>query len=187
VCGAAVALVLLLGSAPARAAAAERLFAAAPTDSAATDASRPAAAKAKEPPFSAPGWVMARSLVVPGWGQATNHAWFKAIGIGVGEVALMFRIVDDQHALNQLDAVVQAARAADDLEAEEIAVAAYNDRLNGALTRQWLLGGLIAYSMADAYVDAHFRHFKIEFERDPALPAGKPAELGLRVGGEWRF
>src|SRR4029079_3275775 len=28
--------------------------------------------------YDAPVWVMARSAVFPGWGQAHNKAWFKA-------------------------------------------------------------------------------------------------------------
>src|SRR6185436_8766217 len=113
-----------------------------------------------------PRWVMLRSLVIPGWGQATNGAWLKAAGIAAGEVTLIARVVNDQQALSDLEADIQAAREAGDLEQETVAVAAYNDRLDASIRRQWFLGALIAYSLADAYVDAHFRHFKIEFERD---------------------
>jgi hypothetical protein len=130
---------------------------------------------------------MLRSLVVPGWGQATNGAWFKAAGIAAGEVTLIARVIDDQQALSDLDAVIQDARAEGDLEKEEAAVAAYNDRLDASIRRQWFLGALVVYALADAYVDAHFRSFKVDFERDPALPDGKPAEQRVRVGWEWHF
>src|SRR5262245_4436867 len=34
-------------------------------------------AAARTPWYDQPRWVMARSLVVPGWGQVHNHAWWK--------------------------------------------------------------------------------------------------------------
>jgi hypothetical protein len=59
----------------------------------------------------------------------------------------------------------------------------YNNLLSGYETRQWLLGALVVYAMLDAYIDAHFRSFKLEFEGDPALPA----EPGARLSVGWRF
>ena len=44
----------------------------------------------------------------------------------------------------------------------------------------------LVYSLVDAYVDAHFRNFKIEFETDPALEGRQP-NTGARVGWELRF
>ena len=79
------------------------------------------------------------------------------------------------------------ARASDDIDLEEAAVAAYNERLDASFARQYLLGAVVVYALVDAYVDAHFRHFKVEFETDPALPEGMPEEVGVRVGWEWNF
>ena len=45
---------------------------------------------------------------------------------------------------------------------------------------------LVVYSLVDAYVDAHFRNFKIEFETDPALPQGAKG-AAARVAWELRF
>jgi hypothetical protein len=79
---------------------------------------------------------------------------------------------------------VEAARAADDFEGEQVAVDKYNTRLNQYVGRQWWLAGLVGYAMVDAYVDAHFVNFKFEFEHDPALPAGVS---GARVSMEKKF
>jgi hypothetical protein len=55
------------------------------------------------------------------------------------------------------------------------------------VARQWLLAGVIVYALLDAYVDAHFRGFDIEFETDPALPEDAPAAMGARAGLRWSF
>jgi hypothetical protein len=66
-------------------------------------------------------------------------------------------------------------------------VNAYNDRLDRMVSREWLLGGVVVYALADAFVDAHFRDFKIEFEYDPALPKGTPGASGVRLAAGWAF
>ncbi|HVP15709.1 MAG TPA: DUF5683 domain-containing protein [Terriglobales bacterium] len=63
----------------------------------------------------------------------------------------------------------------------------YNSLLNGQVSRLWLLGGVVVYAMIDAYVDAHFRNFKIEFEQDPALPGGRPGSGQTRLYLRWAF
>ena len=50
-----------------------------------------------------------------------------------------------------------------------------------------LLAGLIVYALLDAYVDAHFRGFDVEFDTDPALPADAAAAPRLRAGLRWTF
>ena len=144
-------------------------------------------AKAKPSRFSTPRYVMLRSLVIPGWGQAHNGAWIKAVAVAGAEVALGTRVVKDQRELDRLAENVARARASGDIELEEEAVAAYNDRLDVSFARQYLLGAVVVYALVDAYVDAHFRHFKVDFETDPALPEGMPEEVGVRVGWEWNF
>jgi len=63
----------------------------------------------------------------------------------------------------------------------------YNTLVNAQVARLWMLGGVLAYAMVDAYVDAHFRDFKLEFEYDPALPGGKPASGRTRLFLRWTF
>lgn len=123
-----------------------------------------------------PRFVMLRSLVVPGWGQWANHAHTKAVLVAGGEGWMIGQIVADQHELNRLRDVANAATARGDGPGRETAVLGYNARLDQFIGRQWLLGGVIVYALVDAYVDAHFRNFDIEFRNDPALPGGLPAE-----------
>ena len=141
--------------------------------------------------FDAPRWVMARSLVVPGWGQLHNGSWIKAIGVAACEGLLAVRALDDKRKLDVLDAEVQAARRDNDEVREVLAVEAYNDRLNRLVAREWLLGALVSYALLDAYIDAHFRDFELEFRHDPALPEGVPKRSGIagetRIALGWRF
>ncbi len=151
----------------------------------------PAAARAdtarvrlKEKLFDEPRWVMARSLVIPGWGQFHNRAWIKAGVVAFSESYLVVRIVQDERALRDFNAQVNAARQAGDADAEQSAVDRYKTRLDRVVGREWLLAGLVTYALMDAYVDAHFVHFKFEFEHDPALPGGPP---GGKIVLEKRF
>jgi hypothetical protein len=131
--------------------------------------------------FDQPRFVMLRSLLVPGWGQFHNRAWFKSALVAGGEAALIVNLVRDGALLERIDAEVLAARQSGDLEREARIVDLYNARLDRYVGRQWLLGGMLVYALMDAYVDAHFVNFKIQFENDPARPAG------VRMGMEKRF
>jgi hypothetical protein len=117
-----------------------------------------------------PRMVMLRSLIIPGWGQFHNHAWFKAVGVAGAEGWLLSSILHDRSQLSRDLAAVNAAADIGDVDAHTAAVNRYNSRLDGYVGGQWLLGGLLAYALVDAYVDAHFRRFEIEFRSDPALP-----------------
>lgn len=142
-----------------------------------------------------PRFVMARSLIVPGWGQVHNRAWFKAGLVAGGEVWLFSLITADQRELDRLLGEIDVARAGNDQAREVELVNLYNARLDRRLGRQWLLGGVLAYALVDAYVDAHFRGFELEFKNDPALPAGRlPASEGggaprpgVRLALRWDF
>ena len=70
--------------------------------------------------------------------------------------------------------------------AYDFAVTAYNQRFDASVSRRWLLGAAIAYAVVDAYVDAHFVEFGVQFDRDPALPGGRrPAGLRLGIRRSW--
>jgi hypothetical protein len=135
--------------------------------------------------FEQPKWVMARSLVIPGWGQLHNGSWPKAIGVAAGEVGLVYRLIDDRKELDRLEQEVTNARNAGNEELEFALVDTYNSRLDGYVSRQWLLGALVVFALLDAYIGAHFRGFNVEFEGDPALPPGESGSGGSKnmVGG----
>jgi hypothetical protein len=146
--------------------------------------------------YSEPRYVMFRSMLVPGWGQLYNGSWIKAtLFVGV-EGALITQIIQDEQHLNQLSQTADDAQANNDEAAFDAAINAYNDRLAASISRRWLLGAAIAYSMVDAYVDAHFRNFKVEFGPDPALPPDmaptsgkgkKKSGTGGRMSFRWSF
>ena len=129
---------------------------------------------------------MARSLIVPGWGQFHNRQWLKAALVAGTEGVLGARVVSDQRALRRFEDRLAALQAAGDAAGYAQTVNEYNARLDAAVGSQWLLAGVITLSMVDAYVDAHFRGFDIEFKNDPALPGGVPPEdeplTGRRAG-----
>ena len=147
-----------------------------------------------------PRFVMARSLLIPGWGQAHNRKWVKAGLVAGMETWLAVLIVQDQKELDRLFAEIEDARVDSDGQRETELVNQYNALLDQRTNRQWLLGFTIAYALADAYVDAHFRNFDIDFQNDPALPEGRSPEssgrsgslpkavpLGLRLALRWDF
>ena len=125
-----------------------------------------------------PRFVMLRSLLIPGWGQAYNHAWVKAVGVAGAEVWLGSLIVDDKRALDGLLADVEGLKADSTASEYTEAVNRYNARLDTYVRHQWFFGAVLAYALIDAYVDAHFRNFDIEFKHDPALPDDEPADPG---------
>lgn len=134
-----------------------------------------------------PRTVMLRSLLVPGWGQAHNRAWIKAVLVAGTEAALGVGIANDWRESERLLDRANALAGSPDEAAYANAVSEYNARLDQLVRRQWLLGAVIAYALVDAYVDAHFRDIDIEFRHDPALPDGPPSELSARISYRWTF
>ena len=139
-----------------------------------------------------PRFVMMRSLLFPGWGQAYNRAWFKAGAVAAGEVAFGVAIYHDQQQLDDLQVQLDEAKAAGDDQRYSDLANEYNDRLDQRIAHTWLLAAVVTYALVDAYVDANFRGFEMEFKHDPALPNGPPSatpgghgsgttRLGLKV------
>jgi hypothetical protein len=141
---------------------------------------------AAKPPgrWDAPRYVMMRSAILPGWGQFHNHAWIKGLAIAGGEIALISGIVDNNRHLDRLSKAIDDAQAAGDEVAYDAAVNAYNNTLSESTSQKWWLGGLIAYALADAYVDAHFARFNVEFGTGKDKKTKKLTSQ-LRVG--WSF
>jgi len=138
-----------------------------------------------------PTWIMARSALVPGWGQFKNGRPLKA-GLAIGvEGAIGYKLVD---AWKDVEA---AAKREDDALAhgdEAAAIAAradYEEAYNRRATAAWFLLGAVALSMVDAYVDAHLIQFDADFGPDPSLPedasSATPGSSGARVALCWSF
>jgi len=130
-----------------------------------------------------PRVVMLRALVLPGWGQWHNHSYVKCAMVAGAEGWLGAGIVSAHADLAPLLADADAAFAAKDEVAYAAARNRYNARLDQFVGRQWLLGGVLAYAMIDAYVDAHFRNFDLEFRTDPALPQDGARGAGASAPG----
>ncbi len=171
---------LALATPPARAAA---------PDSATADTTGQAAAAARRAANrfgDQPRIVMLRSLLVPGWGQLHNHAWFKAAAVAGVEGGIIASLLRDQRDLDRLLREVNDAADRGDVAAHDAGVIRYNDVLDRSVGNQWLLAGVLTYALVDAYVDAHFRRFDLEFKTDPALPAGASPDTPSGGGGTGR-
>jgi len=129
-----------------------------------------------------PRVVMLRSLVVPGWGQWHNRAHVKAVLVAGAEGWLIGNIFADQSAMNRLLGDIHRAQADSDNAAYNAAATSYNNHLDGFIGGQWMVAGVIAYALVDAYVDAHFRTFDIDFRTDPALPRDAEPDPGPTGG-----
>jgi hypothetical protein len=103
------------------------------------------------PFFSSPTGISLRSLVVPGWGQASNQSWIKAALVAGGETVLAIALIRDSHKLSQLSPNDPEYTAAFDRRQREA----------------WWLGGVVFLSMVDAYVDAHLKGFGVELGPEP--------------------
>ncbi|HTR96668.1 MAG TPA: DUF5683 domain-containing protein [Candidatus Acidoferrales bacterium] len=143
-----------------------------------------------------PRAVMLRSLAVPGWGQFHNHAWIKSAAVAGGEWWIVTSLFQDRHDLDRLYTRANAAADAGDETDYTTLYNQYTAVNNAFVADQWLLGGVLAYALIDAYVDAHFRSFDIEFKTDPALPPGVPTDSGApaakpgkgaRLSLRWKF
>ena len=174
-----------------------------PPDLEVVNSSNPKAAKhAHADSIRAHGWsaqprfVMARSLLIPGWGQAYNRAWLKAGAVAAGETWFGIQIYNDTQELNDIQAQLDQARLDNDQQREDELVTEYNDQLDQRTAHTWLLAAVMTYALVDAYVDAHFRGFELEFKHDPALPDGPPPVTPngghggsgtTRLGLRWHF
>lgn len=118
-----------------------------------------------------PFLVMARSAIVPGWGQVYNRQPLKAVLVVAGEGYLTYKI------FKELSLENDAIDREDEL-----------DRINHKNRKiDWIWWTAAAHllQMADAYVDAHFINFDAEFgpDDDRSSSRGAPRlRLSLNVG-----
>ena len=128
------------------------------------------AGERRRPWHEQPSWIMARSAVVPGWGQFKNGRPLKAGVAIVAEGAAAYAMID---AWKDVDAASQRedeALASGDAAGAASARADYESAYTRRSNAGWILGAIVALSMLDAYVDAHMIQFDADFGPDPALP-----------------
>lgn len=106
----------------------------------------------------APKSAMVRSLVFPGWGQWYNGKKLKSAIIFSAEVGVFTGILVQNRRLSGSSDPAQRAF--------------YRDDRNKLI---WWLGGVIIYSMLDAYVDAYLLNFNVEMDINKS--SGKSALL----------
>jgi len=94
-----------------------------------------------------PRGAMIRSLVVPGWGQWYNGRKIKSIVIFVAETSFISAIFINNNRL--VGSNVPEDRSF------------YRDERNKFF---WWLGGIIGYSVLDAFVDAYLQGFSVDMD-----------------------
>ncbi len=110
-----------------------------------------------------PTVTLFKSMLVPGWGQITNKAYFKAaLAIGLETWFLTNAIINTRH-MN--DALASYRADPDNLD-NYYDYKAYQGLRSDYL---WGLGITIFVSMFDAYVDAHLRPYD-----DDTIPGVEP-------------
>jgi len=138
--------------------------------------------------WEAPTWVMGRSLLLPGWGQAKNGTWLKSLLVAGLEGAFLERLYFEDRRTRAYRA--QAASAP--LESAERARLAALARKHRGHRRDftWWTSLVLILSMADAYVDAHLGGFDVGLQEPPVAPppAGiPPVEAVPEVRIAWTF
>ena len=101
----------------------------------------------KKSHLRSPGGALLRSLAVPGWGQAYNKKYFKAVVIAGGQgILLGSAMVEWKRAsAAKKDAGLSPATRLEN----------YRFYVNNRNLLLWLYAGATVFSMLDAYVDAH--------------------------------
>jgi len=117
-----------------------------------------------------PGGALLRSAILPGWGQIYTGHKVKGVAMIIADATIIGLAIDADTRVKDL-----AVPGGDQLALEEWR----NKRENRIL----LAVGLILYSMADAFVDAHFYDFESEDSRFGVEVEPPPGGLapGIRI------
>ena len=147
----------------------------------------------RQRPWHEQPWsIMARSALVPGWGQLKNGRPLKAgLAVAIEGVAGV-RLVRAWRDVNDASRREDQALRMGDQEAADAARADYDRAYNRRAAAGWIVGIAVVLSMVDAYVDAHLIQFDADFGPDPALPddtsgAAVPATSGPRLSLRYSF
>jgi hypothetical protein len=139
--------------------------------------------------FDASGWVMLRSGLIPGWGQAKNGRWLKATIVAGIEVALFERLHFEQ---GRIDYYCDRASElpCEDQEKYDYYMSKVERHEGHRKDFIWWTSLTILLSMGDAYVDAQLRDFDVDLQYEPepgseGNSGGSPAPGG--AGGMIRL
>lgn len=129
-----------------------------------------------------PGRAAFQSLVLPGFGQAANRKWIKAVGFAGAYGGLLFWGIslnqDKQEAMGRLH-----AGAAEELRQLQNEVDILEDQRNAKF---WFVGLTMLLSMADAYVDAHLSGFDQRIDAEVGWVPEKDGHfLGVKLTVSW--
>ncbi|MBD3258657.1 hypothetical protein GF377_09515 [candidate division GN15 bacterium] len=121
-----------------------------------------------------PTLALFKSMLIPGWGQIGNRAWFKAGLFATIEGVLIASALNYRSKASDL---YDRYQAAEDVDERNRLYDRYEDRVNKRNRYTWFTVITIFISMFDAYVDAHLSGFPVE----------EPGRLGLEVGPTQQF
>lgn len=108
--------------------------------------------------------AMIRSLFVPGWGQLYNGKKIKSLIIFGVETSVISAIF------------VQNNRLSDSKTSENRSF--YRDERNKFI---WWFGGVIIYSVLDAYVDAYLQGFSVDMDINKEIGSAATVRLNISV------
>lgn len=128
-------------------------------------AAEPDSSAAEPSGLDGPTWVMLRSALLPGWGQAKNGAWWKAILVAGVETAFLERLYYEDRRVGVYREKASALPEGSERDAYESRMHRHMDHRRDFT---WWTAILLLLSLADAYVDAHLRNFDVRLEGVPA-------------------
>jgi hypothetical protein len=131
--------------------------------------------------LDSPTAVMARSLLVPGWGQAKNGQWVKAIVTAGIEGTLLERVFFEDRLARRYSRI--AARYPLDDPGRvpwDRGVERHRAHRRDFI---WWTSLFVMLSMGDAFVEAHLKHFDVRLQdQAPAGGDGGGGGAGVAVG-----
>lgn len=108
--------------------------------------------------------AMIRSLIVPGWGQLYNGKKIKSLIIFGAETSVFSAIL------------IQNNRLSDSKTSENRSF--HRDERNKFI---WWFGGVIIYSILDAYVDAYLQGFSVDMDINKEIGSTATVRLNISV------
>lgn len=140
----------------------------------------------KKSSAKSPTGAMIRSLIVPGWGQLYNKKIFKAILIFGAETGLIANSIYLNQKYRKWN---QKYRNSEPGPEQDIIFANREFYINNRNLSNWWLLGVILFSMADAFVDAHLADFDespdLSYLNILPMPAGN--SIGIQVSVRMSF